>query len=838
MTIKITVYGIVQGVGFRPFILRLAKELNINGYVKNLGSHVEIMAQAEKQALDDFVRRLDFNSQKDNNVPEVSSCGQCEKRARNLLEGCVILGINTETVEVGEQYDSFSIVESGFTQQTMPVISPDIATCSKCEKELFDKQNRRYLHPFISCVSCGPRFSIIEELPYDRPRVTMGDFYMCDKCVDEYTKMSDRRCHAQTIACKECGPVLKFVCRDDRAASGKSVESDFSHNNYIGDSFVNATNSNIAEDYVIDLKLGFTDELADLDEELYKAILAINEGKIVAIKDIGGYHFACRADMEESVKKLRDLKQREKKPFAVMYPSVEAISKNARINDTEKELLTSEARPIVLLRRTSGEGIVPSVCGDSMDIGAFLSCNPVQIMLMKYCGPLVMTSGNISGEPIIIEDSDMMKLYEKHDELFGVLSHDRRILTPLDDSVLRVIDDKVQFLRRARGYVPLPLLWNASNRSDDKKILALGGDLKAAFCIADSKMAVMSQYFGDLEDYDAYGAWQSAIERVRGLYNVEEFVCACDLHPKYFSTSKAEELCVTGVNVSSIAFADMTADISISKKIIQVQHHHAHIASVLAEHNLKGKILGISFDGTGYGTDGKVWGGEVLLCENAGFERLYHLEYIKLCGGNEAPKNAELVMCCYLKSAGISLDTQLYNMAEAALNNSINTFETSSMGRLFDAVSALLGISSYNEYEGQCAILLEQAAISALESRVAPYKLTMPLEDGVFKVTELISQIYDAVLEGVDKGSVALGFHIAVAEAVEKAAIRAREAHENCNKVALSGGVFANRLLLSMCRTRLEKSGFEVYVNETVPNNDGGIALGQTYVAAVKLNLF
>lgn len=831
MTIKITVYGIVQGVGFRPFILRLANKLNITGFVKNLGSHVEIMAQAEKQALDEFVRRLEFNSEKNKGVSEISSYVYAEAKNQSLPEGCVILSLHTEMIETSEKYDSFYIIESDFTRQTLPVISPDISTCSKCEKELFDKQNRRYLHPFISCVSCGPRFSIIDELPYDRPRVTMGDFVMCDECAEEYRKMSDRRCHAQTIACKDCGPMLKFVCRDDRTASVKPVESCFRHNNYIGGSSVNAANSNIAEDYVIDLKLGFTDELADLGEALYRAVLAINEGKIVAIKDIGGYHFACRADMGDTVKKLRELKQREKKPFAVMFPSVKAICNNARVNDKEKELLTSEARPIVLLRRTSDEGIAPSVCADSIDIGAFLPCNPVQIMLMKYCGPLVMTSGNISGEPIIIEDNDMIKLYEKHDELFGVLSHNRIILTPLDDSVLRVIDGKVQFLRRARGYVPLPLLWNDSNKSADNKILALGGDLKAAFCIADSKMAVMSQYFGDLEDYDAYGAWQSAIERMYGLYNVEEFVCACDLHPKYFSTSKAKELSVSGTNLQY----NTSADIQGCQKIIQVQHHHAHIASVMAEHNLKGKVLGISFDGTGYGTDGKVWGGEVLLCENADFERKYHLEYVKLCGGNEAPKNAELVMCCYLKSAGISLDTSLYTMAEAALSNNINTFETSSMGRLFDAVSAFLGICGCNEYEGQCAILLEQAAISALKSGAAPYKLTLPLEDGVFKVTELISQIYNAVLEGADRGSVALGFHAAIAEVVEKAAVSVRENHNDCNKAALSGGVFANRLLLSMCRARLDEAGFKVYVNEAVPNNDGGIALGQAYVAALSI---
>ncbi len=761
MTIKITVYGIVQGVGFRPFILRLAKELGITGFVKNLGSHVEIMAQAEKQALDDLVRRLDFNSQEKSNLPE----------------GCVILALNVEIIETSESYISFSIIESGFTNNTLPVISPDIATCSQCEKELFDKQNRRYMHPFISCVSCGPRFSIIEELPYDRDRVTMGDFAMCDECQTEYRRMADRRCHAQTIACKECGPVLSFVCRNDISIDKSELEC--------------------------------------LDKALLKAISAINEGKIVAIKDIGGYHFACRADMEETVKTLRELKQREKKPFAVMFPSVEAISRNAIVSDKEKQLLLSEARPIVLLRRTSDESIAPQVCADSIDIGVFLPCNPVQILLMKYCGPLVMTSGNISGEPIIIEDRDMMKLYERHEELFGVLSHERRILTPLDDSVLRVIDGKVQFLRRARGYVPLPLLWNKGNKSsDDKKVLALGGDLKAAFCIADDKMAVMSQYFGDLEDYDAYSAWETAIDRMVGLYNASNLVCACDLHPKYFSTNKAKEF---------------------ETDIIQVQHHHAHIASVMAEHKLTGKVLGVSFDGTGYGTDGKVWGGEVLLCEKADFERVYHLEYVKLCGGNEAPKNAELVMCCYLNAAGINLDTPVYKMAEAALINNINTFETSSMGRLFDAVSALLGISSYNDYEGQCAILLEQEALAALEADIVPYKLTLPLGDGVFRVTELISQIYEAALSGADKGSLALGFHKALAEAVLKAAVSVQVSYNDCKKVALSGGVFANRLLLSMCRQELEEAGFEVYVNETVPSNDGGIALGQAYIAAEKL---
>lgn len=779
MTVKITVYGIVQGVGFRPFILRTANELNISGYVKNLGSHVEIMAQAERGALDELIRRLDFNGQN-----------------KTLPDGCVIYSLASEEAETEINYKKFSIIESSFTKKTLPAVSPDLPLCRHCEEELFDRNNRRYLHPFISCTSCGPRFSIIEKLPYDRERITMKDFRMCSHCEAEYNNPESIRCHAQTIACRDCGPVLKFVCRDGRTE------------------ILPPDTDNIP-----------ADELKSMDKELLKAVIALNNGMIVAVKDIGGYHFACRADMEETVLRLRRLKGREKKPFAVMFPSVDYISRYAEIDNTEKKFLESDARPIVLLKRKDTAGTAPSVCADSSDIGAFLPCNPVQIMLMRYCGPLVMTSGNISGGSVITENSAMLKLYEEYEELDAVLMNDRRILTPLDDSVVRITGGKPQFIRRARGYVPLSLFWNRNCRFSDRKeekILAFGGDLKAAFCIADSSQAVMSQYFGDLENLWCHEAWENAIGRMRELYNAENFIYACDFHPGYYSTATARK-----INKACREEKDENG-------IVYVQHHHAHIASVIAEHGLEGKVLGFSFDGTGYGPDGNVWGGEVLLCEEDRYERVRHLEYIKLCGGDEAAKNAALSMCCYLNASGIIQETQGYRLAAAALDCDINTFMTSSMGRLFDAVSAILGIKEYNEYEGQCAILLEKEADSAIRSNIAPLKLELKCRGNVYNVPDLIRDIYEAVQKGVDKRKIALGFHIAVADAVRETAKEVKLKHSDCRVAALSGGVFANRILLSLCRERLLREGFMVYTNETVPVNDGGIALGQAYIAAVK----
>lgn len=803
MTVKITVYGIVQGVGFRPFILKLARKFNICGYVKNLGGHVEIVAQADKEALDEFVRRLDSSEYGKRSrwrvSPETGSDRIVMRSEDCLPPGCIILKKDLEWIGTEEIYNRFVIADSEPGTGIMPVISPDVATCSECERELFDREDRRHFHPFISCVSCGPRFSIIEKLPYDRPGITMGDFTMCSACSGEYTGVSDRRCHAQTIACRECGPELKFVCRD-----GNFRDRDISNGDLLPD---------------------------DMDEALIKAVAALKRGEIIAVKDIGGYHFACRADSEDAVKRLRELKQREKKPFAVMFPSVEDIKKYAKIDSAEEELILSEARPIVLVKRENVYGIAPSVCGESMDIGAFLPCNPVQLMLMRYCGALVMTSGNISGEPIITDDKVMERLYSDHSGLYGILSHNRRILTPLDDSVIRVIDGRAQFIRRARGYVPLPLLWDLKSveslpdrEADSRTVLALGGDLKAAFCIANSENAVMSQYFGDLEDYDAYKAWEDAVCRMLSLYDVDDYRLVCDMHPEYFSTSMAERLWKYNRQQSG-------SGPLMREKPLYVQHHHAHIASVMAERQLKGRVLGFAFDGTGFGTDRRVWGGEVMLCENARFERLFHLEYVKLCGGNEAPKNAGLVMCCYLKAAGIEYGGQTYSFAEAALDNDINTFETSSMGRLFDAVSAMLGICGYNEYEGQCAILLEQEALKAFDRNESPCEFELPLEGNVFKVTELVRQIYRAVSGGAGKGAAALGFHIAISKAVKAAALKFCDSGLCCRQAVLSGGVFSNRLLLSMCGKELLEAGFDVYTNEFVPVNDGGIALGQAYIA-------
>ncbi len=730
MTLKISIFGIVQGVGFRPYALREAEELGIKGTVKNIGGVVEIMAQSDKQALDEYIQRL----------------------ALHLPESAMIIDMEAKEVPQAPVFENFRIIKSDGEIETTPVLPPDIATCKSCEKELADSQNRRHRHPFISCTACGPRYTIMERLPYDRETTVMDDFPMCPACHEEYVTTEDRRCHAQTIACFDCGPELVY------SNGGDPIE---------------------------------------------EGIKALNEGKVLAIKDIGGYHFACSALIGQAAEDIREIKLREKKPFAVMFPSVESIREYAEVSAEEEKCLKNPARPIVLVKKKGKKDMPFAVCGESRDIGAFLPCNPVQIMLTEACGPLVMTSGNISGEPIITDNGEILELWRKNEKLHGVLYHNRRILTPVDDSVMRVVCGKEQMIRRARGYVPLPLITNAEA---DRQIFAAGGDLKACFSLVSGKSAYLSQYFGDLEDADCYKAYQEGYQHMSKLHGIVPAVAVSDMHPGYFSSQFAEKLGLFEV---------------------KVQHHHAHIASVIAEHKLDGEVLGFSFDGTGYGTDGTVWGGEVLKCNGADFERVAHLKSVKLCGGDTISKNAKTAKLCYMVDAGLSSDEPEFKLIKSAVENGINTVKSSSMGRLFDAVSSLLGIKDYNDYEGECAIALEKAAAEAADMGIPPVKLTLPLCDGVYKTDELIRQIAEKAAAAGDYRALALGFHRALADAVINTAKEFK-----ISKIALSGGVFMNRMLTEMCLKDLELLGFEVYINEKVPTNDGGVSLGQSYIAA------
>lgn len=690
MTKVLTFSGIVQGIGFRPTALRIANALGVKGQVKNLGGNVELIITGDNKALDDFVQRL-----------------------------AVLFDIKSyESKEINDiNFDDFKIVHSDFDRNT-PFLTPDLATCKECEKELKDENNRRYKHPFISCINCGPRYTIMNTLPYDRENITMSPFKMCDKCNKEYTTADNRRCHAQTIACKDCGPVLNISIDD--------------------------------------------------------AVMHLNSGDVIAVKDIGGYHLVCRTDIPAAVNRLRELKGRETKPFAVMFNSIKDIEEYCKINDKERELLLSPARPIVLLEKIKDFDY--SICGDSDYIGAFLPCNPVQIMLLEKASPLVMTSANISGEPIIIDDNEIKKFS------IPILSHNRKILTPLDDSVLAVNSGRTQFIRRARGYVPLAIDIGKKAKCDT---LLMGGDLKAVFGFHRDNYVFLSQYFGDLENSAVFDCYKDNIKRFAALHGFGIDKVVCDKHPAYYS--------------SSIYNAD-----------IRVQHHKAHVASVIAEHKLEGDVLGFAFDGTGYGNDGAIWGSEVFHFNGKNFERKAHLDYTKMLGSDEISKNADLALNCYLGGNPL---------IDKAIENNINVVNSSSMGRLFDAAASLLDIKHYNSYEGECAIALESCAKKA----VSAFKLTPSLNP-----KKILEQIKKAKNKASAE-SIALGFHLMLSELILNIANEYK-----IKQIALSGGVFNNRLLMENTTRILEQNGYKIYTNELVPCGDGCIALGQAYIASLE----
>lgn len=606
-------------------------------------------------------------------------------------------------------FTEFKIIHST-NDSEMPFITPDLATCQNCEKELKDENNRRHNHPFISCINCGARYTIINTLPYDRENITMNVFPLCKECEKEYTTPHDIRCHAQTIACNDCGP---------------------------------KTNISIS-----------------------KAVSILKSGEILAIKDIGGYHLSCLCK-SECAAKLRKTKGRETKPFAVMFKNIDEIKEYCEVSEKEEHLLVSSARPIVLLK--AKKAFPHEVCDGSDFIGAFLPCNPIQILILDEISPLIMTSANLSGEPIITDDDEIKK--------FGVpiLSHNREILTPLDDSVVQINAGEVQFIRRARGYVPLAVDVGIKAKSN---ILSLGGDLKSSFALMHKNYVYPSQYFGDLEDEKYFKAYKSNIERFCKLHSFAPDKTVCDMHPMYYS--------------ATVCPADK-----------KYQHHLAHAYSVVAEHQLKGDVLSFVFDGTGYGTDGVIWGGEVFLNR----QRVEHLEYTKMLASDEVSKNADICLACYDGSNPI---------VKSALEHNINTVNSSSIGRLFDAVAAALDICHSNTYEGECAIMLENTARKSKHA----FRLTPTLSP-----KNIIKQIKGA---NAPKEDVALGFHYMLAELILDISKK-----YSAKQVTLSGGCFNNRILTERAFKLLKENNINVYINNKVPSGDQGICLGQAYLAAL-----
>ena len=784
-TQKILVTGLVQGIGFRPYVAELAEQLQLAGQVKNLGGVVEIIIHGNKRAVDTFIHRLNLVSQ------------------NGELPGCRIDEMQVAELYTGNFLDKFLIVESDSAREARRFLPVDLPTCDRCVEEMHDPSNRRYRYPFISCTACGPRFSIQKSVPYDRETITMDAFLMCDACREEYTQKGNIRRHAQTIACKDCGPKLRYV----GVADDKGLKPD--------DTFV---------------------ELADEQQAIAKAIEELRNGKIGAIKDIGGFHFAFSPMCTEAAIRLREFKNRDKKPFAVMFPDVDSVREYCEVSKTEEEPLLSSARPIVLLKKK--KDFVPEICGESDRIGALLPCNPLQILLLEETGPLVMTSGNRGGEPIIISEDEMMQHLRKGGIDF-MLTHDREILTPLDDSIYQVVEIfaeggvsqeadftksqdgemQSQLLRRARGLAPEPI---RIKRKLTRDTFAAGGDLKASFALGRDELVYMSQYFGDLEDVRCFESRQRGKERMEHLLDIHPDYSVADMHPAY---------------VSAIG------------SCLSVQHHHAHVASVIAEHGLEGKVLGIACDGTGYGTDGTIWGSEFLLCEEDTMRRVGHFSPVKLLGGDASAKQADMTLFSYLleaKERGYDTENTdgLGNqLQEMAWKQNINTVYSSSMGRLFDAAAALLDISHYNSYEGECAILLEQMAHKGkamLGSEQNAYISTENWKnilqpkcekiDGILQANGVKLLVDMQKLKGqYDKEILAYLFHRAVAEAIVDMA-QSICAEYDVKQVALSGGTFLNRILLCEITSGLREKGIRVYTNEKVPCGDGGIALGQMYL--------
>lgn len=747
----IRISGLVQGVGFRPFVAKLAKRLCVRGSVKNESGHVLIEAVASGDVLLKFIDELISNSPKGSQITDFEHHFEPPTEAELELDG-------------------FIISKSTSSEPGTVVLAPDTAVCDDCLKELFTPGDQRFMNPFISCTYCGPRFSIVRSIPYDRINTSMERFSLCPRCETQYASVSDRRYHAETICCNDCGPELKYVS-------------------------------------------GTTDLSGSAALEL--AISALVQNKIIAIKGIGGYHLACSPHDEQALTNLRALKGREHKPFAVMFSDIDQSRQYCEINAAEEALLTSPARPIVLLERKPS-AISPKVYTGSPYLGVFLPYTPLQHIILRKTGPLVMTSANTTALPIIIDDAAMLDFYRSHAELYGVLYHERKILRRLDDSVAAVICDKPHMIRRARGYVPLPLQIQNTLKTD---ILSCGSQQKSTYSLYKRGFIYTSAEAGELDSREAIANYVESILDMQLLLCISPSLAVCDDHPGYESTQYAKSL--------GIPF-------------IGTQHHYAHIASVMAEHGINDSVIGVAFDGTGYGSDGTLWGGEFLIASKGGFTRAAHLKPVKLFASDESIKQGWKSAACLLYDAGIMPDINCYGDSSlicAALDNNVNTILSSSMGRIFDAVSAILDICRYSEYEGQCAIELENAAAGCTDMHFEPFPFNI-FEKGDKLIAELspcIMEIYSRSKRGEASDELAYRFHLTVCELIYAMCIRLRTKYA-INKVALSGGVFLNRILVSIIKPRLCDAGFEVYFNNQYPAGDGCISLGQANIGLWHLN--
>ncbi len=710
MRVAIRVAGVVQGVGFRPFVHRLARGLG--GFVGNDGHGVFIEVEGTRAQVDAFIEAL-------------------KTQAPPLA---VVDDVRTREIP-GRGESGFRIVESPRAGAADTLISADSATCDDCLRELRDPDDRRFRYPFVNCTNCGPRFTIVKGVPYDRPLTTMAGFAMCADCKQEYEDPGDRRFHAQPVCCPACGPTLRF-----EPGGGDPIRS-------------------TAE--------------------------ALEQGAVVAVKGLGGYHLAVGARHEEAARKLRARKHREDKPFAVMVADLDQAGELAEVDAKAEEVLSGRRRPIVLLPAKGG--LADAVAPGNRRIGLMLPYTPLHHLLLERAGPIVLTSANVSDEPIVYRDHDLHRL-EKIADAF--LTHDRPIHVRTDDSVVRIVKNREQLQRRSRGYAPEPV------RLETKQhLLGCGAELKNTFCLAKGRHAFVSHHIGDLENYETFKAFAEGIEHFKRLFDVDPVLVAHDLHPGYLSTKYALEQDV---------------------ELLGVQHHHAHIAACLADNHEDGPVLGVAFDGTGFGPDGTIWGGEFLLADLTSYRRLSHLRTVAMPGGAQAIRQPWRMAESYVDELGRPAREDIVQLKRSGINSPL----TSSAGRLFDAAAALLGVRDTVNYEGQAAIELEQLADPA---EPTAYRARI---DAEVHGEDLIAALLD---DRSAKPTRAARFHNGVADAIARTCDRFRD---HSTTVALSGGVFQNVLLLDRTIERLERTGFRVLTHRNVPTNDGGISFGQVAVAS------
>ncbi|MGH4139935.1 carbamoyltransferase HypF [Clostridium sp.] len=755
----IVVKGIVQGVGFRPFIYKLALEFKLSGFVNNNSEGVYIDVEGHKENISNFIRDISIK------LPPLAKIYEI-----NITEKKVV------------NYSTFSIESSIEDENNFTLISPDVAICSKCIDDIRNIKSEKYKYAFANCTNCGPRFSIIKNLPYDRKNTTMSVFNMCSKCEDEYLNIMDRRFHAEPNSCINCGPQIFLT-------------------NNLGEK--------IYSDSVIEV-----------------TVEKILEGKILCIKGIGGFHLACDAFNYDVIKKLRDRKHRPDQPFAVMMKNINIVKKYCHVDKREEEILTGNKKPIVILNKKNSYDInrsLPDIIAPFQNtLGVMLPYTPLQELLFEEgLEVLIMTSGNAHGLPLEHKNIEAIDNLSNVTDYF--LMNNRDIHIAVDDSIVKVIENEEYMLRRARGYVPESIRGNVNH-----SILACGSSMKNTFCISKENHLFLSQHNGDLSTLENYKRYVENIEHFKSIFKFFPKYVACDLHPDYYTNIYIEEQNI---------------------KVIKIQHHHAHIASCMAENNIRNKVIGIAFDGTGFGTDDKIWGGEFLICDLLGFERFAHLEYVKMPGGEKAIKEPFRMAMAYIFKAyengvysekdALNIGSELYGeKAEVIWNimkSNLNSPETSSMGRFFDGISSLIGVRDYITYEAEAAIELENKIYSQqdLDIEGSPYSYEIVKSNKCYHISfsKGVKEILEDRFSKVDIGLISLKIHNTIAEITIDICNLIRERYK-INEVALSGGVFQNTYLLTKITHTLSSENFKVYTQKKIPTNDGGLALGQLIIAS------